>query len=105
MKGCNCRLFVKTYVGTGTGGPVVHEFPNRPMAVMLLTSSGGTWVFGARGAGTISGRSAINSYVEAPITWGNRSVTIGTAEYSSFLCCNSSGSTYCMVALLDIHDE
>ena len=105
VNGCNCRLFVKTYVGTGTGGPVVHEFPYRPMAVMLLRGDGGTWIFGARGGDCISGRASINNYLNTNVTWSDRALSIGTAEDGSYDCCNSSGSTYCMIVFLDIHDE
>ena len=26
VKGCNCRLYVETYTGTGENGPVVHTY-------------------------------------------------------------------------------
>lgn len=104
VKGCNCRLYVETYTGTGENGPVVHTFPYRPMAVMILTTLGGTWLFSARGCGTISGRGAVNSYMETSAAWGDRTLSIGTAETSPFYCCNSSSSTYCIVAFLDVQD-
>ncbi len=105
VKGCNCRLYVETYTGTGENGPVVHTFPYRPMAVMILRADGGTWVFGARGGDCVSGRASINNYLNTDATWSDRTLSIGTAEDGAFDCCNSSGSAYCMIAFLDVHDE
>lgn len=98
---CNCQIHLQTYTGTGTAGPVTHTFPHRPMFIMILSNAGGTWVFSARGTKTISGRMGVNTYVETPITWGDKSVTIGTESYSSSYCLNGSSGLYCMVALLD----
>lgn len=98
---CNCQVYLLPYTGTGTTGPITHTFPHRPMFVAILRGSGDTWVFGARGLSTISGHSAINSYVSTPITWGGRSITIGNTNYDSFLCCNSADKQYCIAALLD----
>ena len=105
VKGCNCCLYVKTYSGTGENGPVVHTFPYRPMAVMILTTHGGTWLFSARGSNYLSGRAAVNTYVNTSITWGDRTLSVGTSESSAFYCANSSSNTYCLLALLDTHDD
>ena len=105
VKGCNCHLYVKTYTGIGGNGPVVHTFPYRPMAVMIFGSTGGTWVFSVRGAATISGHSAVNTYLATAITWDTRSVSIGTAEDTQFYCFNSPGGVYNLLALLDVQDE
>lgn len=98
---CNCQVYVLPYTGTGEKGPVTHTFPHRPIFAAILRSGGDTWVFGARGLSTISGHSAINSYVSTPITWGERSITIGNTNYDAFLCCNSADKQYCIAALLD----
>ena len=105
VKGCNCRLYVKTYTGTGENGPVVHTFPYRPMAVMIFSNGGGTWLFSALGAGYISGRATINSYVSTPITWNDRSISIGDAGDTPFYCANSSDGTYFLVAFLDVQEK
>lgn len=98
---CNCQIHLQTYTGTGEKGPITHTFPHRPMFVAILRGGGDTWVFGARGLSTISGHSAINSYVTASVTWGERSITIGSTGYDSFLCCNSADKQYYIAALLD----
>ena len=55
---------------------MVHTFPFRPMLIMIFKDGGGTWLFSARDAGYISGRTAVNSYVSTPIMWGDRSVSM-----------------------------
>ena len=102
VEGCNCQLHVKTYTGTGASGPVTHTFPYKPMFLVILTDGGGTWVFSARGTSSISGRLSINTYTSQNIVWNDRSVSIGTEDTSAFYCCNSSGSSYCLAALLDV---
>ena len=102
VEGCNCQLHVKTYTGTGASGPVTHTFPYKPMFLVILTDGGGTWLFSARGASSISGRLSINTYTSQNIVWNDRSVSIGTEDTSAFYCCNSSGSSYCLAALLDV---
>ncbi len=99
---CNCQVYLLPYTGTGTTGPITHTFPHRPMFLMILIANGGgTWIYGARGCTYISGHYSINSYLSTPITWGDWSVTIGNADYSATLCCNSKDTHYCIVALLD----
>lgn len=104
LTGCNCQVSIKPYIGTGESGPVVHTFPYRPMFIMILSVSGGTWVYSARGCSVISGHLFINTYVNRNIAWEDRSVAIGTTEDSAYYCCNSKDSHYCMIALLDVQD-
>lgn len=98
---CNCQIYLRTYTGTGDAGPITHTFPHRPMFVAILRDGGDTWVFGARGISTVSGHSAINSYVSTPVSWGDNAITVGSENYSAFLCCNSADKKYCIAALLD----
>ena len=105
VKGCNCHLYLKTYTGTGENGPVVHTFPFRPMLIMIFKDGGGTWLFSARDAGYISGRTAVNSYVSTPIMWGDRSVSIGDTDDTPLYCANSSSEIYFLAAFLYVQDE
>ena len=99
---CNCQVYLLPYTGTGETGPLTYQFPHRPMFItILVTTGGGTWVCGARGCSYVSGRVSLNNYACTPITWGDRSVSIGNADYDAFHSCNSKDNKYCIVALLD----
>lgn len=98
---CNCQIYLRTYTGTGDAGPITHTFPHRPMFIMILAKGGGTWVFSSRETSILSGRISINTYIETPVTWGDKSITVGNADYTAFYCLNSLNSVYSIVALLD----
>ena len=98
---CNCQVYLLPYTGTGESGPITHTFPHRPMFIMILAKGGGTWVFSSRETSILSGRISVNTYIETPVAWGDKSITVGNADHTAFYCLNSLNSVYSIVALLD----
>lgn len=104
VKGCNCQLYFQAYTGNGENGPVVHEFPYRPMAVIIMNPSTSTRMFSMRGAEKIIGSTAGGIDVDTGITWADRSISIGSEKTIPMYCGNVSGTVYWIVAFLDVHD-
>ena len=105
VKGCNCQLYFQTYTETGENGPMVHTFPYRPMAVIIMNSSGSTRMFSIRGAEQIVGLTSGAIDVDTGITWAERSIAIGSEKTIPMYCGNVSGTVYWIVAFLDVQDS
>ena len=104
VKGCNCQLYFQAYTRNGENGPVVHTFPYRPMAVIIMNSSGSTRMFSIRGAEQIVGLTSGAIDVDTGIAWAERSISIGSEKTIPMYCGNVSGTVYWIVAFLDVHD-
>ena len=104
VKGCNCQLYFQAYTGNVENGPVVHTFPYRPMAVIIMNSSGSTRMFSIRGAEQIVGLTSGAIDVDTGIAWAESSISIGSEKTIPMYCGNVSGTVYWIVAFLDVHD-
>lgn len=96
---CNCQIYLTPYTGTGEAEARTFIFPHRPMAVLILGTTG-TWACGIRDFPALH-VCLINSYYGPSITWGDNSISFGGGSYSAAQSCNSSSKNYLMAAFLD----
>ena len=99
LKVRNCRFYLTSYVGTGSGS-VSLTFPSRPIFVTVM---GGrhTWLCTLRNAPEIYLRMNAIGVGATPTTWEENTLTwaehINGGEYYA----NAQGSTYYVMALLE----
>ena len=99
LKVRNCRFYLTSYVGTGSGS-VSLTFPSRPIFVTVM---GGrhTWLCTLRNAPEIYLRMDAIGVGATPTTWEGNTLTwaehINGGEYYA----NAQGSTYYVMALLE----
>ena len=99
LKVRNCRFYLTSYVGTGSGS-VSLTFPGRPIFVTVM---GGrhTWLCTLRNAPEIYLRMDAIGVGATPTTWEENTLTwaehINGGEYYA----NAQGSTYYVMALLE----
>ena len=99
---CSSQIYLLPYTGTGEAGPITHTFPHRPVFICVMAS--GTFVCGTRGVATLYGHTSINTYVPTDVSWGDNSVTIGSADWPANYCLNIANVNYRILALLDMTD-
>ena len=99
----NCQVYLYPYIGTGESGPVTFTFPHTPI-FFTIQSNNETWVCGIRGSNKIYGRQSANSYLFTPLSWGEKSITLGNSDWNGFYCCNAAGAEYFLMALLDMNE-
>ena len=92
----NCRVYTTTYTGTGTGANT-FTFPSKPLAVMVMGN--GIWLCVLQGQTIGQSRNGRTSSDYVDVTWSGNSVT-WTVENDTALQCNSKGTKYTLVALL-----
>ena len=94
----NCRVYTTSYTGTGTGKNS-FTFPAKPLAVMVMGS--GIWLCVLQGQAIGQSRNGRTSSDYVDVTWSGNSVT-WTVENDTALQCNSKGTKYTLVALLQV---
>ena len=99
----NCQVYLYPYIGTGESGPVTFTFPHTPI-FFTIQSNNETWVCGVRGSNKIHGRYAANSYWFTPLSWGEKTITLGNSDWTALFCCNALEAEYFLVALLDMNE-
>ena len=92
----NCQIYTTTYTGTGTGENS-FTFPSKPLAVMVM--GGGIWLCVLQGQTIGQSRNGRTSSDYVDVTWSGSSVTWAVDNDMS-LQCNSKGTKYTLVALL-----
>ena len=94
----NCRVYTTTYTGTGTGENS-FTFPSKPLAVMVM--GGGIWLCVIQGQAIGQSRNGRTSSDYVDVAWSGNSVT-WAVESDTSLQCNSKGTKYTLVALLQV---
>ena len=95
----NCQVYLHTYTGTGTSGPLSYTFPHKPM--LFMVQGGDSWMCGVRDAVHAHGYNW-GSYLFPPLVWGDTSITIGNASFDALQCCNNSNTVYMLLAFLSL---
>ena len=98
----SCQFHTASYTGNGANGTTISQtFPKKPMAVIVVSSNGGTMVM-IRGSNRATHfASASYSYLNT-VTWGDTSVAWRSSQSAGGEPqMNASGVTYYVLALLD----
>ena len=90
----NCQLYTASYVGVGSGQPVTHTFPAKPMALLVGRSDSTLALIAWRG------RDIGYDFQYSTVTWAENSATWTTPSGNS-VSLNYPGYTYYILALLE----
>lgn len=99
LKERNCRFYLTSYVGTGSGS-VSLTFPSRPIFVTVM---GGhhTWLCTLRNAPEIYLRTDAIGVGATATTWEGNTLTWTEHTNGGDYYANAQGSTYYVMALLE----
>ena len=93
----NCRVYYKTYTGSGSGN-CSFTFPAKPMIVMVM--GGGYWLCLLQGQSEGQSRNAVTRSTYIDTVWSGNSVTWSINDVD--LQCNRKDTTYSLVAVLQV---
>ena len=93
----NCRVYYKTYTGSGSGNCSL-TFPAKPMIVMVM--GGGYWLCLLQGQSEGQSRNAVTRSTYIDTVWSGNSVTWSINDVD--LQCNRKDTTYSLVAVLQV---
>lgn len=95
----NCQIYYGTYVGKGSGTTDL-TFPKKPLFVSIMGSN--IWITAIQGAPVGIGKNAGTlNYGYNVATWSGNSLSLANNSSHMASQCNSSNTTYYVVALMD----